>query len=158
MSDWTRRLFAVAMASLLAACGGDDGDPHLPVSKIVQAAQADARFSVPVEAVMAAALTGALSAPGPLPVFAPTNDTFAALLTELNVTKEARLADVPLLTKVLTYPAVNGRVPKADGPVGPATTTLQTGTFTFDSTLWPSPTRACARPASPPLTCSPAMA
>jgi uncharacterized surface protein with fasciclin (FAS1) repeats len=108
----------------------------LPADKtLVQTAQSLPQFSILVEAVVAANLQGALSATGPLTVFAPTNDAFAALLTELGVTKAALLADVPLLTKVLTYHVVNGRVLKADVPVGPAITTLQGESFTVDATL-----------------------
>lgn len=102
---------------------------------IVQTAQSLPDFSILVEAVVAADLQGALSAPGPLTVFAPTNDAFAALLTELGMTKDELLADKVLLTKVLTYHVVNGRVLKADVPVGTPITTLQGGTFTVDATL-----------------------
>jgi uncharacterized surface protein with fasciclin (FAS1) repeats len=108
----------------------------LPANKnIVETAQSLADFSILVEAVVAANLQGALSGTGPLTVFAPTNAAFAALLNELGVTKAQLLADIPLLTKVLTYHVVSGRVLKADVPVGAAITTLQTGTFTVDGTL-----------------------
>ena len=108
----------------------------LPADKnIVQTAQALPQFSILVEAVVAAGLQGALSGTGPLTVFAPTNDAFAALLTELGVTKAQLLADTALLTRVLTYHVVGSRVLKADVPVGPAIGTLQGGTFTVDSTL-----------------------
>lgn len=108
----------------------------LPADKtLVQTAQSLPQFSILVEAVVAANLVGALSGTGPLTVFAPTNDAFAALLGELNISKAALLADVPLLTKVLTYHVVNSRVLKADVPVGVAITTLQGETFTVDSTL-----------------------
>ena len=108
----------------------------LPADKtLVQTAQALPQFSILVEAVLAANLQGALSASGPLTVFAPTNDAFAALLGELGVSKAALLADVPLLTKVLTYHVVNGRVLKADAPVGAAITTLQGETFSVDASL-----------------------
>jgi uncharacterized surface protein with fasciclin (FAS1) repeats len=108
----------------------------LPADKtIVQTAQALPQFSILVEAVVAADLVGALSAPGPLTVFAPTNDAFAALLGQLNVTKAQLLADRALLTQVLTYHVLNGRVLKADVPVGTAITTLQGQTFTVDATL-----------------------
>jgi uncharacterized surface protein with fasciclin (FAS1) repeats len=108
----------------------------LPADKnIVQTAQALPQFSILVEAVVAANLQGALSGAGPLTVFAPTNDAFAALLTELGVTKAQLLADTALLTRVLTYHVVGSRVLKADVPVGPAITTLQGGTFTVDASL-----------------------
>jgi uncharacterized surface protein with fasciclin (FAS1) repeats len=108
----------------------------LPADKnIVQTAQALPDFSILVEAVIAADLQGALSAAGPLTVFAPTNAAFAGLLTDLGLTKDQLLADKTLLTKVLTYHVVSGRVLKADVPVGAAITTLQGGTFTVDATL-----------------------
>ncbi len=108
----------------------------LPADKtIVQTAQALPQFSILVEAVVAADLVGALSGTGPLTVFAPTNDAFAALLAELGVTKDALLANKPLLTQVLTYHVLNGRVLKAGVPVGAAITTLQGGTFTVNASL-----------------------
>jgi uncharacterized surface protein with fasciclin (FAS1) repeats len=107
----------------------------LPAETIVQTAQSLPQFSILVEAVIAANLQGALSGTGPLTVFAPTNDAFVALLGELGISKAALLADVPLLTKVLTYHVLPGRVLRAQVPVGPAITTLQGETFTVDSTL-----------------------
>jgi uncharacterized surface protein with fasciclin (FAS1) repeats len=108
----------------------------LPANRnIVQTAAALPQFSLLVDAVVAAGLQDALSAPGPLTVFAPTNDAFTALLAELGVTKEALFADTALLTQVLTYHVVAGRVLKADVPVGAPVTTLQRGTFTVDAGL-----------------------
>jgi uncharacterized surface protein with fasciclin (FAS1) repeats len=108
----------------------------LPADKtIVETAQSLPQFSILVEAVVAACLVDALNGKGPLTVFAPTNDAFAALLTELGVTKDQLLADKALLTAVLTYHVVDGRVMKADVPLNTPITTLQTGTFTVDSTL-----------------------
>ncbi len=103
----------------------------LPANKnIVETAQGAPSFSILVEAVIAANLQGALSGAGPLTVFAPTNDAFAAALTELGITKAALFANVPLLTKILTYHVVSGRVLKADIPATPIAT-LQGETFTI---------------------------
>lgn len=108
----------------------------LPANQnIVQTAISLPQFSILVEAVVAAGLQDALAAPGPLTVFAPTNDAFVALLTELGVTKADLLANKPLLTKVLTYHVVAGRVLKADVPVNTAITTLQGDTFTVNASL-----------------------
>jgi len=108
----------------------------LPANKnIVQTAQAVPDFSILVEAVVAADLVNALSAPGPLTVFAPTNAAFANLLAELGVTKEQLLANRALLTQVLTYHVVTGRVLKADVPVGQPITSVQGQTFTVDGSL-----------------------
>jgi uncharacterized surface protein with fasciclin (FAS1) repeats len=108
----------------------------LPANRnIVQTAQALPDFSILVEAVVAAGLADALSAPGPFTVFAPTNTAFAALLAELGVSKEQLLADRALLTQVLTYHVVPARVLKAEVPVGAAVTTLQGQALTVDATL-----------------------
>lgn len=108
----------------------------LPANKnIVQTAQSLADFSILVEAVVAADLQGTLSGTGPFTVFAPTNAAFAALLGELGISKAALLADKALLTKVLTYHVVSGRVLKANVPVGTPITTVQGDTFTVNASL-----------------------
>lgn len=111
-----------------------------PDKNVVQTAQALAaaaspEFTVLVEAVVVANLAGTLSGTGPFTVFAPTDAAFAALLTELGISKPQLLADVPLLTKVLTYHVVPGRVLKADVPLNTPITTVQGETFTVDGAL-----------------------
>ena len=133
MIHWFKRLAALAAVTIVTACGGSD-DPA-PTPNIVGLAQATPSLSILVEAVVAADLVTTLSGPGPFTVFAPTNDAFAALLTELGITKAALLADKPLLTKVLTYHVVSGRVLKAAVPVGTPITTVEGETFTVDATL-----------------------
>lgn len=69
-------------------------------------------FSTLLTAVVAADLAGALADPeAELTVFAPTDAAFAALPAE---TLEAALADLDLLTAVLTYHVVAGKVYTAD--------------------------------------------
>ncbi|MBS7809003.1 fasciclin domain-containing protein [Variovorax sp. PCZ-1] len=120
---------AVAASSgLLVACGGSD-DPVAPAAKnIVETAQATPSLSILVEAVIAANLTGALSAPGTLTVFAPTNDAFTALLGELGLTKAQLLANTGLLTKVLQYHVLGATVKKANIPLGKAIDPIVPGT------------------------------
>ncbi len=129
MFDWLKRLAAVSALALVAACGGGDDDHP---GNIVQIAQADARFSILAEAVAAADLADDLSAAGPFTVFAPTNDAFAALLAELNLSKAQLLADKPLLTAVLSYHVLPARVAKAAVPLGQAITPLAGGIFKID--------------------------
>lgn len=125
---------AVSAAAVLAACGGSDGDgTPAPTKNVVQLAQATPSLSILVEAVVAADLATTLSGAGPFTVFAPTDAAFAALLTELKITKEALLADKPLLTKVLTYHVVSGKVLKADIPFGKPIKSLQGQEFTIDT-------------------------
>jgi uncharacterized surface protein with fasciclin (FAS1) repeats len=104
-----------------------------PTKNIVELAQATPSLSILVEAVVAADLATTLSGAGPFTVFAPTDAAFAALLAELKITKPALLADKPLLTKVLTYHVVKGKVLKADIPFGTGITTLQGETITIDT-------------------------
>jgi len=131
MFDWLKRLAALTALALVAACGGSDDDD--PPRNVVQVAQGDARFSILVEAVTAADLATTLSGAGPYTVFAPTNDAFAALLTELGVTKDQLLADKPLLTAVLSYHVLPARVAKAAVPLGEPITPLDGGIFKIDA-------------------------
>lgn len=130
-TSWWHWLATVCMAGLLSACGSgsDDKDPT-----VVEIAQGDPQFSLLAEAVVAADLAGTLSGAGPFTVFAPTNDAFASLLTELGVTKQQLLADKTLLRAVLQYHVLGAQVPKASVPVGKAITPLQGGIFKIDST------------------------
>ncbi len=126
-------LMAMLATTFLAACGSDDADPPPPQPNLVATAQADPRFSILVEAVTAADLAGALSQPGPLTVFAPTNDAFAALLTELGLTKTQLLGNKPLLTAVLQYHVLGTRVFKSQVQAGKAITPLSGGIFKIDA-------------------------
>lgn len=108
----------------------------LPANKdIVQTAQATPSLSILVEAVVAAGLVDTLKSPGPYTVFAPTNAAFAALLSELGVTKDALLADTALLTKVLTYHVLPARVLKAEITLNTPASTVQGQTIVINSSL-----------------------
>jgi len=108
----------------------------LPADKnIVDTAAGIADFSILVEAVGAAGLGGALSGAGPFTVFAPTNAAFAALLTELGLTKSQLLANTTLLTAVLGYHVIPGRVLKGEVVPGAQPATLQGETFSVGSTF-----------------------
>ncbi|MCM5571895.1 fasciclin domain-containing protein [Burkholderiaceae bacterium FT117] len=134
------RIRAIGVAAFvafgLAACGSGDDDP-VPVAQpkdIVDVAQENADFSILVEAVVAADLVATLKSDGPFTVFAPTNDAFAALLTELGVTKDQLLADKALLTQVLTYHVLGAKVEAADvaGVLGKAVGTVEGGIFKIE--------------------------
>jgi len=120
------------MAVALVACGSEDVAPAPAPQSIVATAQSVPDLSILVEAVVAADLATTLSAPGPYTVFAPTNAAFAALLTELGVTKAQLLADKPLLTAVLTYHVLPAKVLKSQVQPGKAITTVQGGIFKID--------------------------
>lgn len=110
-------------------------DKNVVQTAIALSTAAQPQFTILVEAIVAANLQGTLSGAGPFTVFAPTDAAFAALLTELNITKAALLANTTLLTKVLTYHVVPGLVLKAQVPVGSAITTVQGETFTVNAAL-----------------------
>jgi uncharacterized surface protein with fasciclin (FAS1) repeats len=124
------------VASSLAACGGDDHPPTPPPLKnIVETAKDAGSFTTLLAAATAAdpAVAATLTGPGPVTLFAPNDAAFNALLVELGVTANQLLADKALLTTVLTYHVVPGKVLKADIPVGKAITSAQTGFFKVDT-------------------------
>jgi hypothetical protein len=88
-------------------------------------------LSTLVAAVKAANLTDVLSLPGPIDVFAPTNDAFGALLASLNISAETLLAETALLTNVLQYHVVvDGAV--CSGDLSGAVETAQGDALTVD--------------------------
>ena len=70
---------------------------------MVEVAVGSGAFPTLVAAVEAAGLVDVLSGDGPFTVFAPTEEAFAAALDGLGVSAGELLADVELLTAVLTY-------------------------------------------------------
>jgi uncharacterized surface protein with fasciclin (FAS1) repeats len=84
-------------------------------------------FSILVEALEIAGLDGAIASGGPYTVFAPTNAAFVDLLGELEF---GSLQEIPVsvLTQVLLYHVVEGRVYSSDLSDGPVPT-LNGGTF-----------------------------
>jgi len=72
-------------------------------------------------AVVAAGLVETLSGEGPFTVFAPTDDAFAALPEG---TLDAVLADIDVLTAILTYHVVGGTALSTDLSDGMMVTTL----------------------------------
>jgi uncharacterized surface protein with fasciclin (FAS1) repeats len=128
--------FIALVALVLSGCGGDSHNntpAPSPTPDIVQLAQSKPEFSILVEAVTKANLAATLKGAGPFTVFAPTDTAFAALLTELNVSKDQLLADTALLTQVLTYHVLPAKVTKAQVPAGKAITTVQGGIFKVDA-------------------------
>ena len=74
--------------------------------KIAEVVQQDSSFSTLLGALQAADLVDALNGEGPLTVFAPTDDAFAAVDNEV---LQKLLADKDRLTKVLTYHVAQGK-------------------------------------------------
>jgi uncharacterized surface protein with fasciclin (FAS1) repeats len=134
-----RRRLILSVAALgatvvLPACGGGGGGGFVPVvPNLVQSAQTKPELSVFVEALSAADLNATLQGSGPYTVFAPTNDAFTALLGELGLSKDALLANKPLLTTVLKYHVLSGAVRKSDIPLGKAIVPLAGGFFKIEA-------------------------
>ena len=109
---------AADTGSSSADTGSADTGATAPEKKtIVDIAVADSRFTSLVAAVKKAGLVDALSAPGPLTVFAPTDQAFAAALSALGKTLDQLTADD--LKPILTYHVLNGAVKSTDLKAGP---------------------------------------
>lgn len=119
--------------AFIAGCGG--GNEPEPLPDIFKLAQSSLDLTILVEAIVRAGLVGTLQGAGPFTVFAPTNSAFAALFTELGLTTVQLLANIPLLTTVLSYHLVPGRVLKEDIPVNTDIATVQGETVRISSGL-----------------------
>ena len=104
---------AVAPVAVASAdgCMGEMAAYAPPLQNIVETAMQAGSFNTLVAAVKEAGLVDALSGEGPLTVFAPTDQAFAKLGED---TIKTVLADKELLTKILTYHVVSGRVTSGD--------------------------------------------
>ncbi len=81
------------------------------MSNIVETATKAGTFNTLLAAVTAAGLAPTLNGAGPFTVFAPNDAAFEKLPKG---TVESLLADIPKLTKILTYHVVSGDVRAAD--------------------------------------------
>ena len=77
----------------------------------VVVASSNKNFSTLVSLVKQAGLVKTLSGKGPFTIMAPTNAAFAKLKTTAPETFAAVTTDKALLTKVLTYHVISGKVP-----------------------------------------------
>jgi uncharacterized surface protein with fasciclin (FAS1) repeats len=99
-----------------------------PAASIVAVAQSDTSFKLLVQAVVKCGLATALSNPGSLTVFAPTNTAFKAAGFDSTAIANANPATVTALTNVLLYHVVPVRAFSADLVEGLTTApTLLTG-------------------------------
>lgn len=103
-----------------------------PAGNIVEVAQANPSFTYLVAAVVRANLATALSGPGPLTVFAPTNDAFIA--AGFPTIASINAADPAVLAGILTYHVVAGRVFSSDLTNGATPATLNGKTVTIGIT------------------------
>lgn len=89
------------------------GAAMYPTKTIVENASAAGNLKTLVAAVKAAGLVETLASPGPFTVFAPTDDAFAKLPAG-TVETLVKPENKALLTKILTYHVVAGKVTAAD--------------------------------------------
>ena len=112
------------------------GKEMFPNKNIIQNAVNSADHTTLVAAVKAAGLVDTLQGPGPFTVFAPTNAAFAKLPAG-TVDTLLKTESKPMLTKVLTYHVVPGRLSSIDLKkqitMGNGTAMLKT---VSGSTLW----------------------
>lgn len=114
----------MAAVVVLASCKKDETEDMTPAptplpqeKNIVETAQSLPQFSILVDAVVKAGLADALSADGAMTVFAPTNDAFEMLFTQLGVSGIDDLT-ADQLTPILLYHVVGAKVMAADVTTG----------------------------------------
>jgi uncharacterized surface protein with fasciclin (FAS1) repeats len=108
-------LAAMAISSAVAAMNNPvvGGKEMLPAKNIIQNAVNSADHTTLVAAVKAAGLLDTLEGPGLFTVFAPTNQAFDKLPAG-TVDNLLKPENKSLLTKVLTYHVVTGRLSSSD--------------------------------------------
>ncbi len=115
----------LAVGALVSACGDDNGTvAPTPPSTVVAAAQDSPNLSTLVTALTAADLVGTLSGPGPFTVFAPVNSAFEAVPADV-LQRLLESGNVNILSKVLRYHVVQGRIRAADLTEGQTVTTVE---------------------------------
>jgi uncharacterized surface protein with fasciclin (FAS1) repeats len=125
----TRRAVAAlsltALASTLTACSDDDDTiTGPPAQTITQTAAATPQLSTLVTALQAAELTTTLNGTGPFTVFAPVNAAFSALPSDV-VQRLLETGNRAILTKVLTFHVVPGRISASQLQNGQTLTTVE---------------------------------
>ena len=87
----------------------------------------DGRFTTLLAAIDAAGLTSTISDGGPFTLFAPTNDAFAALLSQFGMTPDQAMGNKALLNPLILYHVVPGQYFYRNLTSGPTLNTLLTG-------------------------------
>jgi uncharacterized surface protein with fasciclin (FAS1) repeats len=115
-------------AMTLGAVASTASGRHKPAKNIVQTAVAAGSFKTLVSLVKQAGLAGALSGPGPLTVFAPTDAAFAKVP---KATLAALAKDKSKLKAVLLYHVVSGKFTAARVVKQKSLITLEGGTLSI---------------------------
>jgi uncharacterized surface protein with fasciclin (FAS1) repeats len=136
-----KKVLALALvASIsLVACGSDSSTEvvdttvmeEVAANDIVAVASSTEGFSTLVAALSAASLVETLQGEGPFTVFAPNDEAFAALPAGL-LEKLLLPENVAVLTSILTYHVVAGKVMSTDVTTGDAPT-VEGSTLALDT-------------------------
>jgi uncharacterized surface protein with fasciclin (FAS1) repeats len=121
---------ATSVSTLLTACGSDNDTPDDDIFEVVRK---DANLSVLGDAIISADLVQTFQSNTSYTLFAPNNAAFVAALAELGLTKDQLFADKALLTTVLSYHLLPGKVNFADIPLNTALKTVQGATLKIDN-------------------------
>lgn len=120
---------AISASTMLAACGGNS-----EVNKdLFELVRSNSDLSVLGDAVVAADLVVTFQANTSYTLFAPNNAAFVAVLAELGMTKDQLFANKPLLTAVLTYHLLPGKISFGDILLNTPLKTVQGATLTVDN-------------------------
>jgi len=110
---------ALLLATVILFSGCENDEDPIPSAEknLVEVAQDAGQFSILIEAAQKAGLASFLSTESNLTVFAPTDDAFAALLSDLGLSS---LDDIPVadLTSILTYHVIGAKVMSSDLSTG----------------------------------------
>jgi uncharacterized surface protein with fasciclin (FAS1) repeats len=120
---------AVSASTLLAACGSSTDT----TKDIFELARDNADLSVLSDAIIKADLVQTFQSNTSYTLFAPNNGAFVALLAELGMTKDQLFANKPLLTSILTYHLLPGKINNADIVVNTPLKTVQGATLKIDN-------------------------
>lgn len=118
-----------SVSTLLSACGSDTET----TKDIFELVRDNADLSVLGDAIIAAGLVQTFQNNTSYTLFAPNNAAFVAALAELNLTKEQLFADKALLTTVLTYHLLPGKINFADILLNTPLKTVQGATLKVDN-------------------------
>jgi uncharacterized surface protein with fasciclin (FAS1) repeats len=120
---------ATSVSTLLAACGGDSETSR----DIFEVVRNDANLSVLGDAIISADLVQTFQSNTSYTLFAPNNAAFVAALAELGLTKDQLFANKALLTTVLTYHLLPGKINFADILLNTPLKTVQGATLKVDN-------------------------
>jgi len=106
-------MMMVVAVFLFSSCNNDDDMPSMDDKNVVEVASEAGQFGILIQAVQKAGLADYLSTQDGITVFAPTDDAFKMLLTDLGASS---LEDIPVaeLKNILLYHVIGSKVMSSD--------------------------------------------